>query len=194
MPTSSNNFSALLQFLHQELLSSESHDESRDKLLTYFQEAGCDKSQLDIINSSFHKATLDTKAFGAVRADQKQHVSPVEFSHRLVGELAKKYKDTQAINSRICQLEASLSSPMTSRVPLEEAVNTFSQMRMSSLNLEAAIINMCDMDLRLQSDDDGQDITACKNNNRYSSEYDKQILTLRKKLTVSDSLSVCWDM
>lgn len=183
--TCDNNYSTLLQFLYQELLSSENHDNAKETLLTYFQEANCDNSQLDIIHTCFQKATLDTKAFRA-RAGEQQHIAPTEFSHRLVQELTKKYQSTRELSSRITGLEEICtrdeSLPSTTQLPLQEAISQFSNVRKSSLNLEAAMINICDHNLRSHMKSSGGHTSG---NNRHTSAYDEQVLTLRKKLRVS---------
>jgi hypothetical protein len=189
----SNNFSTLLQFLYQELLSSDDHDNTKEKLLTYFQEAGCDSTQLDIIHTSFQKATLDTKAFTAMGAD-KQNLAPGEFSQRLVNELTKKYKDTKELYHRINKLEelcmaadTDIPSSSSANVSLDEAMTHFSDVRLASHNLEAAMISICDQRLRshMKGGNTSGSGSGGGGNNRHTSGYDEQILTLRKKLHVS---------
>lgn len=194
-PSSFNNYSTLLKFLYQELLSAESHDSAKENLLSYFRETGCDDRQLDILNASFQKATLDTNAFRARSGGEElNNVAPSEFSQRLVSELTKKYKDTQELSRRITNLEEIClndSSSLTSnakQLPLSEAINQFSHSRLSSLNLEAAMIQICEGRLRshvkgtgLHGGGDG----GCASDNRHTSAYDEQVLILRKKLRVS---------
>jgi hypothetical protein len=191
-PAIDNNFSTLLQFLHQELLSSDNHDSTKESIIAYFQEAGCDSSQLDIIHTSFQKATLDTKAFSGLGVDNKQQtINPKEFSQRLVKELTKKYSDTKSIQHRINQLEelcvsntSSSSSTSGSKVSLEEAIKQFSDVRLSTYNLEAAMVSISEQTLgRHVKDSSGRGKTSVSN--RHMSVYDEQILILRKKLSVS---------
>jgi hypothetical protein len=182
MPLPSDNFSTLLQFLHQELLGSDNHDATKENLLAYFQDAGCDKSQLDIVQTSFHKATLDTKAFSRMgMGDDQQPIAPAEFSQRLVNELTKKYNTTKVLQHRINQLE-DLCAAAEPTVSLDDAVAQFSKARLSSHNLEAAMIDIANQTLGTVRKSEG------RGNTRHSGAYDEHILTLRKKLNVSDTL------
>ena len=190
MPPSSDNFSTLLQFLHQELLSSDNHDDTKEKLLSYFHEAGCNDSQLDIIHTSFQKATLDSRAFSN-KSVSGQQIGPDEFSHRLVNELSKKFKETKSLVLEISKLEdvcasGSLSTKTSasapSDVPLTDAIAQFEHFRLSTHNLEAAMISICDQTLRSHINEESG---GAASNNRYTSAYDEHILTLRKKLSVS---------
>jgi hypothetical protein len=188
--SNNNNFSVLLQFLHQEISSARTgaspsldQEQIQERLLSHFKEAQCDQSQLDLLRSSIHKAALDTNAFKGTAnrsSGSGGGLETEEFSRRLVNELSKKYRDTKEICSKlekaqqICQ-----GSMLAGKMSLDDSVNQFRDVRLSTLNLQRSMIQISEHQLQSRS---------CKSGGRDSrnlASYDEQILTLRKKLSVS---------
>ena len=167
-------YSTLLQLFHQLLISSETHNRAQEKLLSYFQQAGCDNKQLDILRNCFSKATLDCVAF---TGRNEEHINPDEFSQRLASELTKKYKDTRDIQQRLTRIDDICKTEISEKISIRDAIDQFSDIRLSAHNLEGAMITLCESDVRSK-------VGRMK---RHSAAYDEQILTFRKKLSVSIS-------
>ena len=176
--------------MHQEISSARTgaspsldQEQIQERLLSHFKEAQCDQSQLDLLRSSIHKAALDTNAFKGTAnrsSGSGGGLETEEFSRRLVNELSKKYRDTKEICSKlekaqqICQ-----GSILAGKMSLDDSVNQFRDVRLSTLNLQRSMIQISEHELQPRN---------CKSGGRDSrnlASYDEQILTLRKKLSVS---------